>query len=61
MSLGEFWELVMDRVAWRAAIHRVTKIRTRLSDFTFTFTFRYEHDTTFMAESEEKLKSLLIK
>ena len=32
MSLGEFWELVMDREAWRAAIHGVTKSRTRLSD-----------------------------
>ena len=28
MSLGEFWELVMDREAWRAAIHGVTKSRT---------------------------------
>ena len=32
MSLGRFRELVMDREAWRAAIHRVTKSRTRLSD-----------------------------
>ena len=32
MSLGELQELVMDREAWRAAIHRVTKSRTRLSD-----------------------------
>ena len=32
MSLGEFWELVMDREAWRAAIHGITKSRTRLSD-----------------------------
>ena len=32
MSLGEFWELVMDREAWRAVIHRVTKSWTRLSD-----------------------------
>ena len=51
----------MDRGVWWATVHGVTKIRTRLSNFTFTFTFRYEHDTTFMAESEEKLKSLLIK
>ena len=29
----------MDREAWRAIIHRVTKSRTRLSDFTFTFHF----------------------
>ena len=32
MSLGELQELVMDREAWRAAIHGVTKSRTRLSD-----------------------------
>ena len=32
VSLSEFWELVMDRVAWRAAIHGVAKSRTRLSD-----------------------------
>ena len=32
VSLGELRELVMDRDAWRAAVHGVTKSRTRLSD-----------------------------
>ena len=32
VSLSEFWELVMDREAWRAAIHGVEKSQTRLSD-----------------------------
>ena len=32
MGLGGLWELVMDREAWRAEIHGVTKSKTRLSN-----------------------------
>ena len=32
MSLSELWEIVMDREAWRAVIHGVTKSRTQLRD-----------------------------
>ena len=33
MSLSKFWQLVMDREAWRAAVHGITKSRTLLSDW----------------------------
>ena len=32
MNVSKFWEIVKDRKAWRAAVHRVTESLTRLSD-----------------------------
>jgi len=45
MSLSELRELVTDREAWYAAIHRVTKSQTRLSDWTELNTVRYSINT----------------
>ena len=42
VSLGELREMVMDREAWRAAIHGVTKSRTRLSDWTELTSFLWD-------------------
>ena len=43
VSLSELWEVVIDREAWRAAIHGVAKSRTRLSDWTELNWYHYQH------------------
>ena len=58
MSLSKLQEMVRDREAWRAAVHRVTKSRTRLSDRT-TIKLWGRHPVTEAAPNNSKRCTLL--
>ena len=55
MSLSEFPEMVMDREAWRAAIHGVAKSRTRLTDWTeLKLTLKFYYHSSFVLQKIQK-------
>ena len=60
VSLGELRELVMNREAWRAAIHGVAKSQTRLSDWTeLNWTLKWIHSSLFLCSYNFNLKRLV--
>ena len=61
MSLGELWELIMDRESLRAAIHGVTNSRTQLSDWTdLNWRFAYQKLSSFFVPVSKCYQSLIL-
>ena len=61
MSLSKLRELVVDREAWRAAVHGITKSRTQLSDRTELNTQPYNESPDFISETVSVLEEELLR
>jgi len=60
MSLGELRELVMDREAWRTAIHGVAKSRTRLSNWTELMANQFHFGVFILRKQKHKLEKIFV-